>query len=62
LRQLDRRLGFSARPGESNRDLFIRLAKRPAAYVPAEVYEELVSLQDRVQRLEAARSTVARDL
>ena len=53
LRQLDRKVGFARRADESNRDLFIRLSRRPVSYVPVEVYEELVSLQDRLARLEA---------
>ena len=53
LRALDRRMGIGRRDGESRRDFFERCARR-SAYVPSELYWELVELHDRVAALEAA--------
>jgi hypothetical protein len=64
LDRLDRRFRLGdnrQRPGESRRDYLARLASRTVvAYVPLEVYEELVELHDRVERLEAALGQAAR--
>lgn len=58
LRHVDQRVTRTRRGDESQRDYLARLgANRIEAFVPREVYAELVQLHDRVATLEA---TVAR--
>jgi hypothetical protein len=65
LYRLDRRAGLGGkrrRQDEERRDYLARLATRTVvAYVPIEVYEELVDLHDRVARLEAALGSATLD-
>ncbi len=54
LQRLDQRAGVAPPPGQSRRDFLDWLAQRRLqAYVPREVYAELVELHDKVARLEA---------
>lgn len=54
LQRLDQRAGVAPVAGQSRRDFLEWLARRRLqAYVPVEVYAELVELHDKVARLEA---------